>query len=172
MSLRRWGRIIGPLLVTMLLLSAIPGSTLAAQRAGTQVGLRAAVSPQIIFTFGKRGDNLRPLALTIDDTGRIAGFYTPEGRPGAPLHPQVRLSQDVVAGLLKLAQAEGFFTMPRLIGRATIGSSARFITVHTTANERTVMAWTAQNAAFNQLYAVLLAVSGVPTTAQPSRSPA
>lgn len=164
MSLRRWGRTIGPLLVTMLLLSAVPGIAVADPPTGTCVGLQGAASPRVVFTFGKPGDNLRPLALTIDDTGKVAGFYMLEGRPSTQVHPQVRLSQDAVAGLVKLAQAEGFFTMPRVIGRAIIGSSARFITVHTTATERTVMAWTGESTAFNQLYAVLLAVSGVPAT--------
>jgi hypothetical protein len=112
MSRCRWGRILGLMLVAILLLTTIPCSTLADQPARAQVDRQSTTTPRAAFVFGKRGDNLRPLALTIYDTGTVTGFYTPNDRPGAQVRLQVRLSQDVLGGLVKLAQAEGFFALP------------------------------------------------------------
>ena len=123
-------------------------------------------APGAVFVVGRRGDNLRPLAVTVYDNGTVTGFYTRSVTGGVQGHPTGRLSLDTLAGLRTLARAEGFARLPAQIGHPTALQAARFITLTTNARTTTVLAWTSGRAAFNELYAVLLSVAGVPLDAQ------
>ena len=118
---------------------------------------RATAVP-IVVTFGREGGNVRPLTVTIDANGAVVTSYPVVG---APRH--VRLSADALAGLLTLARAEGFFALPtRIVGRGLPDIGGRFITIHTASRTKTVHVRYVRNAAFDQLYAVLTAVAGLP----------
>jgi hypothetical protein len=97
------------------------------------------------------------LTVTIDANGTVKVSYTVAGAPA-----NARLSQDAVDGLLKLATAEGFFAMPaRIVGHGLPDIGGRFITIHTATATKTVSVRFVRNAAFDQLFAVLSAVTGV-----------
>jgi hypothetical protein len=163
MAVRHFRRLCGSILAAAVLATAAPLGAPASQSAAHHAGHRRAAAPRAVFALGKRGDNLRPLALTLYDTGTVSGFYTVAVQGGVKARPNVRLSQDALAGLVKLAQAEGLATLPLRIGQPSATSTvARFITMRTRTGERTVLVWTRGPAAFNQLYAVLLSVAGVP----------
>lgn len=119
---------------------------------------RAASPAPIIFTFGRQGGNIRPLTVTIDSTGAVK-TSAPAGGPAATVH----LSPDALDGVMKLARAEGFFTMPaQMIGHGLPDIGGRFITIRTAGITKTVSVRFVHNAAFDQLFAVLSAVSGIP----------
>ena len=72
------------------------------------------------------------------------------------------VSKDALNGLLALAKAEGFFTMPaRMIGHGLPDVGGRFITMHTASGVKSVHVRFVRNAAFDQLYAVLMAAEGI-----------
>jgi hypothetical protein len=76
----------------------------------------------------------------------------------------VHLSRDTLDGLLRLAEAERFFTMPPVIngGEPLPDAGSSSITIHTTSETRTVVEENpTRNARFDQLFAVLSAVVGV-----------
>lgn len=116
------------------------------------------------FVFGKRADNLWPLAVTIRSDGHVTGFWTVTKGGRTEAKPEVRLSRGVLDGLMTLARAEGFFTMPgRIQGTGAANAPARFIMIRNGSVLKTVDAVRlAHTPAFDQLYAVLLAVVGVP----------
>lgn len=117
---------------------------------------RHAAAPRILFAFGREGGNIRPLAVTIDDTGLVT--TTTGGAMTA--HP--RLTTDALDGLRTLARAEGFFTLPaRIVGHGLPDAGGRFITIHAGTMAKTVHVRFARNAAFDQLYAVLVAVTSM-----------
>jgi hypothetical protein len=151
------------ILAVAVLATAVPLGALASESVAHHAVHLHAAAPHVVCTLSKCGDNLRPLALTLYDTGRVSGFYTVAVQGGVRGKPNVRLSQDALAGLVKLAQAEGFAKMPLCIGQPSATSTvARSITMRIRTGERTVLVWTRGPAAFNHLYAVLLSVVGVP----------
>jgi hypothetical protein len=63
-----------------------------------------------------------------------------------------------------LAKAEGFFTMPaRMIGHGLPDVAGRFITIYTASGVKSVHVRFVHNAAFDQFYAVLMAMAGIYT---------
>lgn len=62
-----------------------------------------------VIIFGHRGGNIRPTRVSIYSDGTI----TYQG--GRPLSTSYRIQPIAVLGLERLAQAEGFSSMPRLI---------------------------------------------------------
>jgi len=114
-----------------------------------------AAAPLTLFAFGREGGNIRPLTVTIDATGLVTATT---GTATSPPH----LTTDALDGLLTLARAEGFFALPsRIVGHGLPDVAGRFITIHTATTTKTVHVRFAPNAAFDQLYAVLAAASGV-----------
>jgi len=112
--------------------------------------------PRTLFSFGREGGNIRPLTVTIDDTGLVTVT------PGDATAPRPHLAADALAGLMALARAEGFFKLPsQIVGHGLPDAGGRFITIHTAATTTTVHVRFVRDAAFDQLYAVLAAVSGV-----------
>jgi hypothetical protein len=113
------------------------------------------------FVFSLHGPiNGRLLyGVTIYGSGLVSARGTVDVPPKG-LH----LSRDTLDGLLRLAEAESFFTMPPTISDGDplpdAGSSA--IIIHTTSETKTVIEENpTRNARFDQLFAVLNAVTGV-----------
>jgi len=107
------------------------------------------------FAFGRTGGNIIPFKVTIGKDGRVT--TTGSGH--------VTLTQASTAlrnGLAKLAQAEGFWTMPAFI--ACPGTNpdvaAHFVTVSAGGKTRTVTSHGSCRAPFEELYAVLSASVG------------
>jgi len=142
--------------LAVLILALVPVAT-GAGRSATAQAARPAAPERIVIAFGRQGGNIRPLTVTIDASGVVKASYAVAG---APAH--TRLSQDTVDGLLKLATPEGFFTMPaRIVGHGLPDIGGRFITIHTATATKTVSVRFVRNAAFDQLFAVLSAVTAV-----------
>jgi len=107
------------------------------------------------FAFGRTGGNIIPFKVTIGKDGRVT--TTGSGH--------VTLTQASTAlrnGLAKLAQAEGFWTMPAFT--ACPGTNpdvaAHFVTVNAGGKTRTVTSHGSCKAPFEELYAVLSASVG------------
>ena len=107
------------------------------------------------FAFGRTGGNIIPFKVTIGRDGRVT--TTGSGH--------VTLTQASTAlrnGLAKLAQVEGFWTLPTFI--ACTGTNpdvaAHFVTVSAGGKTRTVTSHGSCKPAFEELYAVLSASVG------------
>lgn len=159
MKLAREAPIAGVLLVAVLLLGAAPRTS--AVRGGT-VGQRhtAAGLKLIAFRFGREGGNAPPFTATIRNDGMLLV------KGGGP-RVEYYLAIDAVAGLLKLAEAEGFFALRQNI---VCSVSARipqgevptsFITINTNRGSRSVTSFGGCTRNYDQLYDVLTAVARV-----------
>jgi hypothetical protein len=110
-----------------------------------------------VFAFGRTGGNIVPVKVSILSTGLV----TVSG-PVRAQQPGLRLSSDVIKGLLKLTSAEKFFSLPKhLSGGLFPDSASLFITVSTRARTRTVYLHVTHNARFEQLLAVLMEATHV-----------
>ena len=140
---------------TMALAAAMPLAAMASHGDAGRAHLRPAAVQQPIFVLGREGGNIRPLKVSIagDGTVTVSGMAT---------STQLHLSGDALNGLLKLANAEGFFAMPaQMVGHGLPDIAGRYITIHTSSMTKSVHVRFVRNAAFDQLYAVLLAAAGV-----------
>jgi hypothetical protein len=109
------------------------------------------------FAFGRSGGNIVPFKVTIGTDGRVTSTGPVQvTATAAPLSLPLR------NGLAKLARAEGFFSMARLLscGGVNPDVAGRFITVTAGGKSRTVTARGACKPAFEELYAVLSASVG------------
>lgn len=147
-----WG-----VLAACVLAGAASGSP--AKSPGAAAIVRPGAAPPVLILFGREGGNMRPLRVTIDAAGTVAAGY-PAGGGRTPIH----LSKDALDGLLRLAVAEGFPTMPaRMIGRGLPDIGGRYITIRTGGVLKTVHVRYLRDPAFDQLYAVLSAAAGLPS---------
>jgi hypothetical protein len=110
------------------------------------------------FTFGRTGGNIAPFSVTIARDGHM----TTRG-PVQLGKPDAVVSTAALTGLLKLAQAEKFFTMPGAVRckRTSPDFAALFVTVARATGTKTVTVHGDCRPAFSQLYAVVSAVAGV-----------
>ena len=109
------------------------------------------------FAFGRAGGSIMPFAVKIGRDGRLTTTGAAQlARPDAVLSPSAR------NGLAKLAQAEGFFSMPTLVRCSGVNPdvAGRFVTVSAGAKTRTVTVRGTCKAAFEELYAVIAAAAG------------
>jgi hypothetical protein len=128
-----------------------------ASHAAVQGHPQRRVAPQAAFVFGREGGNIRPYNVTILADGTVTAS-------GAIRTATKHLSDpaDAIAGVLKLAGAERFWALPaQIVGHGLPDVSGRFISIHTAGGTKTVHVRFVRVAAFDQLYAVLLAVAGV-----------
>jgi hypothetical protein len=111
-----------------------------------------------VFTFGRSGGNIRPVTIRILADGSV----TVEG-PTRVAPSGLKLSKDAIAGLVKLAKAERFFSLPgRIEGPGVFPDAASlFITASASGKTKTVYLHNTRNNQFNQLFAVLEAAAGV-----------
>lgn len=111
------------------------------------------------FAFGRRGGSAPPISVTISDSGTVV-------RREAGSVKNFRLQPAAPTGLLKLAEAVGFFRVDRTtcsthdrIAQGDISTS--YITVWTTRGMREVESPGTCNSGFSQFYDVLWAVAGL-----------
>ncbi len=109
------------------------------------------------FVFGRTGGNIQPFSVRIGKDGRVTAKGAVTAAP-----PAAPLSSPLRNGLVKLAKAEGFFTMPTSIRcqGALPDFAARFLTVAVGTQTRTVTVRGGCSTAFEELYAVVAAVAG------------
>jgi len=135
------------LLAAVTAVLAVPLVVLAGGSAKTQ----AAPS----FAFGRTGGNIVPSKVVISSTGRVTSDSS------VPVN-KTPVSLAARNGLVKLAKAEGFFTMTAFTAcSGTLPDiAAQFVTVTVAGKTRTVTVHGGCVASFNELYAVLGAVAG------------
>jgi hypothetical protein len=149
MARRPFSRSLAAALGALALTVALPVAALASQGAAPQARPAAATRE---FVFGREGGNIMPLTVTIYSDGTVKSSMG--GATAFQLPPEA------LAGLVKLARAEGFYSLPaRIIGHGLPDIGGRYITVNTAAGSKTVHVRFVKNAAFDQLYAVLSAVA-------------
>jgi hypothetical protein len=150
-------------LAALPLLAAPPAHALAATHPGSAAQVHhlpsAGSSPVTVFSFGIKGGTLRPWSVSVGLDGSIAGVGV------QPFTDKLADPQSALSGLLTLADAEGFFSMGKVVGCTTSVAnpdvSARSIKIKTSTGTKSVSAYGTCNAKFNQLYAVLEGVAGV-----------
>lgn len=137
---------------TALLAAALPVAALASYGGAHHSAHAQAALNRPLFAFGREGGNIRPLTITITTTGLVKGAMN-----GA----RMQLSPAALNGLMTLARAEGFFSLPAtIVGHGLPDIAGRYITITTASGAKSVHVRFAHNAAFDQLYAVLSAVAG------------
>lgn len=117
------------------------------------------------FVFGVKGgfSDAGPFTVTVYGSGRVKLVSARSPGPYHLLNPNIRISPDALAGLLRLAKAEQFFSMPVLTVAHDVKSEAAtvFITVITADRSKTVSVRGARPAPFYQLYSVLAYVAAL-----------
>jgi hypothetical protein len=151
-------------ILVILLIAGIPLGAGASAARAADMALAAANSAPV-FVVGQEGGRTAPMIVTIDGTGAVA---VTSGKPAHSWRPRGHLSQDALDGLMKLAQAEGFFRLPStIIAAGPTNSPARYISIRSRTRVTRVTVRLARNRAFDQLYAVLLAAADVVGDAPP-----
>lgn len=117
-----------------------------------------AAAPTPLFQFGRVGGNILPYTVTIDTQGHISS-----SGPIVLAYPALTLSADTLAGLATLAKAERFSQLPAVIaGAHTLPDIASlFIGMPIGSVMKQVREHGARSARFDQLFAILSAVTGV-----------
>jgi hypothetical protein len=117
-------------------------------------------SPATVFSFGSQGGNIRSWTIKLNLDGTISADGTTVGRQ------QLTDPKNTLQGLLALADAEGFFSMKKLVGCLGTGanpdSGNRFLAIHTASGTKRVKEFgsCAATAKYDQLYAVVQETSG------------
>jgi hypothetical protein len=114
-------------------------------------------SPASLFVVGREGGNIRPFTVTILEDGTVNTTGAIQlSRQGEKLGP------DTLKGLVKLARAEHFFTLPDTISGTNVlpDVASLYVTVRTGNAAKTVREHGSHNSAFSQLYAVVMAAAG------------
>jgi hypothetical protein len=107
------------------------------------------------FVFGRTGGSIAPAKVSIGRDGRVTTL-------GAVKATLTQASLPLRNGLAKLAQAEGFFSMPAFTACPGVNPdiASSFVTVAVGTKSRTVTVHGSCRAAFEELYAVLAASTG------------
>jgi hypothetical protein len=114
----------------------------------------------VVFEIRRTGGLLPSEAVQIFGDGRISA-----SGPASVQDVPTQLRVPTLNGVLKLAEAVGFFGMPTTIFCRTAQTDVRelTVTINTVYAVRTVSTFAPCKAAsFRQIYSVLLAISGVP----------
>lgn len=144
--------------LAVLLVIRLPATAEASRHPAVGAHHLRPAAAQPAFIFGRRGGNIRPLSVTIDDGGQVSGAGSASGQ-NAPRN----LTPDVAKGLLKLAEAEEFFSMPASTACPGVlpDVGTLYVTINTTSGAKTVSVHGGCNASFSQLWGVLAAATGV-----------
>jgi len=110
------------------------------------------------FIFGRTGGNIAPFSVTIARNGHLSARG-----PVQLAKPDAVVSPAALAGLLKLAKAEKFFSLPKTVRckQTPPDFAASFVTVSQASGTKTVTVHGDCQPGFSQLYAVVSAVAGV-----------
>jgi len=148
-------RRIAPAVLVLALALALPLSVSAAGRAGAAATQSRHTGAA--FAFGRVGGNIAPFTVTIARNGTVSSAGA---TPGSSLAPRVSL--DGLDGLLRLARAEGFFSLPHVVVcRGSLPDFAgQFVTITTGGTTRKVTVRGGCRPGFTELYAVVSAVAG------------
>ena len=161
-------RHIPAILAAALLLGAIPftayaGSSRAAAKCPPAVVVHKLPkdtsnnSKVAVISFGIQGGNIRPFMVTLalDGTITATGATVPSQKLTDP--------QNTLKGLLAMADAEGFFSMPTNTRCAGVNPDvgAPFITLYSSTKVKHVQVDGSCVSKFSQLYSVLRQVAGV-----------
>lgn len=154
MKYSRFASALGAACILGVMSTALPAIA-SVRAAGGHTHLQADASAP--FVFGRAGGNIRPFTVTITANGQIT-MNGPVSSTGNRPH----LSAAAIKGLLKLARAERFFNLPDQIEGARVlpDVASLFITVTSNGTTKTVRLHGGHSSAFEQLFAVLMAVAG------------
>ena len=159
----RRGLVLLPVLLALIPATARPSSAAVRQQA---IGIHhLPTSPSSpVFSLGIRGGFSAggSFTLTIYADGHLRLTKPPGGRFRLQ-NRKLQLYLDALRGLLKLAEAEGFFSLPSQITGANPNPDASkiFITVTTAEGAKSVTVLAAVVPAFDELYDVLTYTAGV-----------
>lgn len=117
-----------------------------------------AAQSQPLIQFGRSGGNIEPFTVTINADGTLEHLG-----PVRLAKPDLQLSQARLAGLLRYANEQRFWTLPR---RTTCGNSlpdfaAPFITIRTATKTRTVSVRGGCKPRFTRLFRTLSSAARV-----------
>lgn len=114
-------------------------------------------SPVTVFTFGITGGNIRPWSVELHLDGSVTAS-------GINVNSQtLQDPKNTLNALMKLADAESFFSLPSTIGCPGLGNpdvAARTVTIHSSGQTRRVVAHGSCRTHFNELYDVLVQLVG------------
>ena len=158
----------GAAALALIALVTVPNAIQAAPwaRAATPIAQSSAcpaagngIVPTPAIRFGRGGGNIRPMAVTIADSGAIS-------YDGAnPVTTTYTISPAAVQGLERLAGAEGFWSMPQMTSAPGVlpDIATQFITMRLgcSATTYTVRVHGDSLPAFTELYDTLTAAAGI-----------
>jgi hypothetical protein len=122
------------------------------------VGPAAAATPNLAFSFGRKGGSIQPFQVNIYSNGKVS--ITGAVHVVQP----TTVSPDALDALRTLATAERFFSLPPRINCPDVGGLATlYIRAKVGTNDRTVSSYGRCNKRFAGLFEVLQAVAGVST---------
>jgi hypothetical protein len=138
------------------LVAAVASLLLAPLAASAGSGSNASAA----FTFGRSGGNIAPFTVAIARNGSVSA----QGAVRLD-NPRRIVSADARAGMLDLARAEGFFSLPKTIScpRTLPDVASFFVSIKRPAGTTTVSVHGSCKPRFNRLYALINAVAGVTT---------
>ena len=110
------------------------------------------------FAFGRIGGNIVPFRVAIRADGTLE-----RSGPVRLAHPKARLSAQRLAGLVRFAGTQRFWSLPHTIRcRGSLPDYASlFVTIRTAEKTRTVMVRGGCNARFSHVYTGLATAAGV-----------
>jgi len=122
----------------------------------TPVGGSAQTQP--LFQFGRSGGNIEPFSVTINADGTLE--HT------GPVHlakPDTRLTQARLAGLLRYARAQHFWSLPTRTScsRSLPDFASPYVTIHSAGKTRTVTVRGGCRPRFTRIYRALSAAATV-----------
>lgn len=158
---------VAAILGTMTILIVLPLTAFAAQKHRTKTACATTKHGKVhtlavsgsspVVQFGQYGGNIRPWDASIDAQGNV----TSKGITAS----ETRLADltNALNGLLKLADAEGFWSMPTMTSCPGTNPdvASRYIQITSSSGTRKVAVHGGCLDAFNQLFAVLLATGNV-----------
>lgn len=116
------------------------------------------------FRFGLRGgfSTVGPFTVTIYVDGKVTLTKTQRISPLHLVNPKATIYPVALTGLLKLATAEGFFTMPSKIVPKDLTSDlgTAFVTIYTRTGTKSVAVTGNSSQPFYELYSLLNYVAG------------
>jgi hypothetical protein len=138
---------------TVVLIIALFVSPVEIANAAVPSNHGAATGVHVTIVFGQEMGNIRPFSVTIAANGTI--------RPNGPIHiagDAATISRDAIAGLVVLAQAEGFRSLPSFTScpGALPDLATRYISITTLGWKHRASARGGCLDSLNQLFAVLM----------------
>jgi hypothetical protein len=157
-------RSLGGVVAAVLLLAVSPGVSLA-QASGSLAcpASKTHALPKVssrttpVFTIGVKGGSLRPWTIKINLDGTITAT-------GTSANSQLSDSKNALGALMKLADANGFFSLKKsvgcLSGAGNPDVSTRFISIHTSTGTKHVNGFGTCDAQFDGVWDILSASAG------------